>query len=102
MNWHKDTGLSSCVLSYLHYSSLILMDLNTAKFNALSPEQMQQFVENYAVRMVDSMDTDRLAQFVYDTIVENLSIQTPEDVLEQISCCYDDETIEELLESVTV
>jgi hypothetical protein len=41
-------------------------------------------------------------QFVYDTIVENLSIQSPECILEQISCCYDDETIEELLESVTV
>ena len=52
--------------------------------------------------MVDDMDTKCLMQFVYDTIVENLSIQTPEDVLEQISCCYDDETIEELLESVTV
>ena len=101
MNWHKGTGLSSCVLSYLHCSPLILMDLNTAKFNALSPEQMQQFVENYAVRMVDSMDTDRLAQIVYDAIVENLSIQTPEDILDEITSVYDDETVAELIESVT-
>ena len=77
------------------------MDLNTAKFNALSPEQMQKFVENYAERMVDDMDTDCLTQFVYDTIVENLSIQTPEDILEQITSDYDDETVAELIESVT-
>jgi len=76
-------------------------DQITAKFNTFTPDQIQQFVENYAERMVDDMDTKCLMQFVYDTIIENLNIQSPEDILEQISCCYDDETIEELLESVT-
>lgn len=76
-------------------------DQITAKFNTLTPDQIQQFVENYAERMVDDMDTKCLMQFVYDVLIENLSIQSPEDILEQISCCYDDETIEELLESVT-
>lgn len=57
---------------------------------------------NYAERIVDDMDTKCLMQFVYDTIVEDLSIQSPDDILEQISCTYNDETIEELLESVTV
>jgi hypothetical protein len=77
-------------------------DQIAAKFNTFTPDQIQQFVENYAERMVDDMDTKCLMQFVYDTIIENLNIQSPEDILEQISCCYDDETIEELLESVTV
>ena len=77
------------------------MDLNTAKFNALSPEKMQEFVENYAERIVDGMDTECLMQFVYDTIVENLSIQTPEDILDEITSVYDDETVAELIESVT-
>lgn len=76
-------------------------DQITAKFSILTSDQVQQFIENYAERMVDDMDTKCLMQFVYDTIVENLSIQSPNDILEQISCCYDDETIEELLESVT-
>lgn len=76
-------------------------DQITAKFNTLTSDQIQQFVENYAERMVDDMDTKCLMQFVYDTLVENLSIQSPDDILEQISCCYGDETIEELLESVT-
>jgi hypothetical protein len=76
-------------------------DQITAKFSILTSDQVQQFIENYAERMVNDMDTKCLMQFVYDTIVENLSIQSPNDILEQISCCYDDETIEELLESVT-
>ena len=76
-------------------------DQITAKFSILTSDQVQQFIENYAERMVDDMDTKCLVQFVYDTIVENLSIQSPNDILEQISCCYDDEIIEELLESVT-
>jgi hypothetical protein len=40
-------------------------------------------------------------QFVYDTIVENLNIQGPEDILNEVSCVYDDDVIEELIESVT-
>lgn len=76
-------------------------DQITAKFNTFTADQIQQFVENYAERIVDDMDTKTLMQFVYDAIVENLNIQSPDDILEQISCVYDDETIEELLESVT-
>jgi hypothetical protein len=77
-------------------------DKITQQFNTLTNDQIQQFIENYAERMVDDMDTKCLMQFVYDAIVENLNIQSPDDILEQISCCYDDETIEELIESVTV
>lgn len=77
-------------------------DQITAKFNSLTSDQIQQFVENYAERIVDDMDTKCLMQFVYDTIVENLNIQSPDDILEQISFVYDDEIVEELLESVTV
>ena len=79
-----------------------MTDKITEQFNSLTSDQVQQFVENYAERMVDDMDIKCLMQFVYDSIVENLNIQSPNDILEQISCVYDDETIEELLESVTV
>jgi hypothetical protein len=68
----------------------------------LTPEQLDQLVELYADRCVDDMDTKCLMQFVYDAIVENLSIQTEEDILEQISCVYDEETVQEMIESVTV
>jgi hypothetical protein len=39
---------------------------------------------------------------VYDTIVENLSHLNEEDVLNEISYVYDEDVIEELIESVTV
>jgi hypothetical protein len=73
----------------------------TQQFNSLSGDQVQQLIENYAERCVDDMDTKCLMQFVYDTIVENLSIQSHHDVLDQISGVYDDEIIQELIESVT-
>lgn len=76
-------------------------DQITAKFNSFTTDQIRQFVENYAERIVDDMDTKTLMQFAYDAIVENLEIQSPDDILEQISCVYDDETVQELLESVT-
>ena len=76
-------------------------DKITQQFNTLNNDQIQQFVENYAERIVDDMDTKCLMQFVYDTIVENLNIQSPDDILNEISCVYDDDIVEELLESVT-
>ena len=78
------------------------VDQIATKFATLTPDQIQQFVENYAERIVDDMDTKTLMRFAYDVIVENLNIQSPDDILNEISCVYDDETIEELLESVTV
>lgn len=72
-----------------------------AKFDTLTSDQIQQFIENYADRIVEDMDTKTLMQFAYDTIVNNLDIQSPEDILNEISCVYDDETVQELLESVT-
>jgi hypothetical protein len=77
-------------------------DQITAKFDTLTSDQIQQFVENYAERIVYDMDTKTLMQIAYDTIVENLGIQSPEDILNEISCVYDDDIVEKLLESVTV
>jgi predicted RNA-binding protein Jag len=77
-------------------------DQITAKFNSFTTDQIREFVENYAERIVDDMDTKTLMQFAYDAIVENLEIQSPDDILEQISCVYDDDIVEELLESVTL
>jgi hypothetical protein len=77
------------------------VDQIATKFATLTSDQIQQFVENYAERIVDDMDTKCLMQFVYDTIVENLNIQSPDDILNEVSCVYDDDIVEELIESVT-
>ncbi len=67
----------------------------------LTSEQLTQLVENYAERIIDEMDTKTLMQFAYDTIVDNMMNMGEEDVINEISCVYDEEIVQELVESVT-
>lgn len=75
-------------------------DKITQQFNFLNSDQIQQFVENYAERIVDDMDTKTLMRFAFDVIVENLSIQGKEEILEQVSSVYDDDVIEQIIADV--
>jgi hypothetical protein len=68
----------------------------------LTTQQLNQLVELYAERCVDDMDTKCLEQFVYDTICENMYHMGEEDVLNEIANVYDEDVIQELVESVTV
>lgn len=68
----------------------------------LTSQQLNQLIENYAERCVDDMDTKCLMQFVYDAICENMHYMNEHDVLEQISCVYDEETVEQMIAEVTV
>jgi hypothetical protein len=68
----------------------------------LTSQQLDQLIENYAERIVDEMDVKCLIQFAYDTIVENFAGKSEEDVLTEISYVYDEDVIQELIESVTV
>lgn len=67
---------------------------------ALTQTQLTQLVETYAERIVDDMDTKTLMCFVFDVIVENLSMQSEEEVISEIASVYDDETADELIASV--
>jgi hypothetical protein len=68
----------------------------------LTSQQLDQLIDNYAERIVDEMDVKCLMQFVFDTIVENLRGKDEEEVLGEISYVYDEDVIQELIESVTV
>ena len=68
----------------------------------LTSQQLDQLIDNYAERIVDEMDTKCFMQFVFDTIVENMSHMNEEDVLNEIANVYDEDVIQELVESVTV
>jgi hypothetical protein len=68
----------------------------------LTSQQLDQLIDNYAERIVDEMDLKCLMQFVFDTIVENMSHLNEEDVLNEIANVYDEDVIQELVESVTV
>jgi hypothetical protein len=78
------------------------VDQIATKFATLTSDQIQQFVENYAERIVDDMDTKTLMRFAYDVIVQNLNMTSPDDILGEISSVYDDDIVEELIDSVTV
>ena len=71
------------------------------KYESLDSDQIREFVDAYAERIIDDMDTKCLMQFVYDTITENLMIQEPKEILEEVFCVYDEEIVAELIESVT-
>ena len=68
---------------------------------AFTPDQLQQLVEAYAERMVENMDTKTMEQFVFDTIVENLGIQSEDDIIEAVRDYYDTEEFFDLVQSVT-
>jgi len=68
----------------------------------LTSDQLDQLIDNYAERIVDEMDVKCLMQFVYDSIAENLRGKDEEEVLGEIAYVYDEDVIEELIESVTV
>ena len=66
----------------------------------LTSQQLDQLIDNYAERLVDDMDVKCLMQFAYDTIVTNMEHMNEEDVLNEIANVYDEDVIEELIESV--
>jgi len=72
-----------------------------AKYESLTSQQIRDFVDAYAERCIDDMDTKCLMQFVFDTITENLMIQGPKEILEEVFYVYDEDVVAELIESVT-
>ena len=67
---------------------------------SLSSAQLDKIVEIYATAMVDSMDEKTLVEFVYDTIVENMSNVGEEDILNELYAYYDEEDADSIVESV--
>ena len=67
---------------------------------ALSSAQLDKIVEIFATKMVDSMDEKTLVNFVYDTIVENMSNLGEEDILNELYAYYDEDDADKIIESV--
>ena len=70
----------------------------------LTQQQYDSLLANYIEQLVDGMDLDSLVQFVSETIESNLreSCSTPDELIEEISQFYDDEYVQDMLESVGV
>lgn len=68
----------------------------------LSTEQLDQLKENYAEMIIDGMDMDSLCQFAFDMIIDNLKHFNENDMKEEVTHLYDEETWNDLLpESIT-
>ena len=53
--------------------------------------------ENYANLIIDGMDIDTLAQFAYDSIMDNLKDYEEKDIEAEITDLYGEETLNDLL-----
>ena len=73
-------------------------DPNTMK--KLTEDQLDKLKENYANMMIDGMDMDSLVQFAFDRIMHNMEMWDQADITEEIVDLYDEEMLNDLLESV--
>ena len=67
----------------------------------LSKDQLSKLVLMYAERVVDNMDIRDLCAFAIDTIVDNMNDYNESELMEELSHYYDDDELQELVESVT-
>jgi len=69
----------------------------------LTQDQYDKLLANFIEQIVDGMDLDSLVQFASETIEQNLreTCSAPDELIEEISKFYDDEFVNDLLESVT-
>ena len=68
---------------------------------SLSSDQLRSLIEAYAHDVVDSMDVRDLCAFAIDTIIDNMDGTSEKDLLEELGNYYDEEVLNDLLESVT-
>jgi hypothetical protein len=67
----------------------------------LTQDQLYKLTLMYAERVVDNMDMRDLCAFAIDTIVDNMNDYKESELMEELSHYYDDDELQELVESVT-
>jgi predicted Zn-dependent protease with MMP-like domain len=68
----------------------------------LSDAQLAELIDNYANHVIDGMDMDTLVQFAYDSLVAEFNKYSESELLSEIEELYDEDTLNDLLESVTM
>ena len=66
----------------------------------LTKAQFEQFIENYAIQIVDGMDIKTMESMVCDLLIREYETYTEEQILSEIKDLYNEEYAQELLESV--
>ena len=71
----------------------------TAK-KVMTTEQLNQLKSNYCEMIIDGMDMDSLVQMCHDLLMNEYEKCSEEDIKQEILDLYDDEMLNDLLESV--
>ena len=66
----------------------------------LSNDQLRKLIEAYAERVVDNMDVRDLCAFAIDTICDNMTDYNESELMEELGHYYDEDELNELVESV--
>jgi hypothetical protein len=74
--------------------------LQLSEIMTLSKDQLRKLTLMYAERVVDNMDIRDLCAFAIDTICDNMSDYNESELLEELSHYYDDDELQEIVESV--
>jgi hypothetical protein len=67
----------------------------------LNKAQFEQLVENYALHIIEGMDSETMEQMVFDLLIREYETYTEEQIVGEIQELYGDEVATELLESAT-
>jgi len=67
----------------------------------LTNEQLCALTESYAEMVIDGMDMDDLVTFAIESLVAEYNKYTEAELLSEIEELYDEEVLNDLLESVT-
>ena len=69
----------------------------------LTQDQYDKLLAVYIEQIVDGMDLDSLVQFASEVIEENIrrDFSLPEELIEEIGRFYDEEFVNDMIESVT-
>ena len=67
----------------------------------LTKDQLRSLIEAYAHDVVDGMDVRDLCAFAIDTMIDNMDGMSEKDLLEELGHYYDEDVLNDLLESVT-
>jgi hypothetical protein len=68
---------------------------------SLSSDQLRALIKAYANDVVDAMDVRDLCAFAIDTICDNMDGMSETELLEELGHYYDEDVLNELIESVT-
>ena len=69
----------------------------------LTSPQWDELIEQYVELQVDSMDTKSLVAFVTQTLTQDLrEIESREELCDEIKYTFDEETLDELIDTVTM